>query len=741
MSDPNGNVTKWAQDHEGRQISKTYADGTQVLYTYENTTSRLKTMIDAIGQVTSYTYHEDDKLQQVSYANATHATPTVSLTYDPVYPRAATMVDGTGTTTYGYGSYSTYSSYAAFPGTPTTGAGQLTSETKAGVSGLASYTLAYGYDALERQVSRSVDGSANSATLSYDNLGRVTGVTNLLGTFGYNYTTPTSRQVSLAYLGNPTSGLRTSYSYFPNNGDKRLQTLNNQTPSGATISSFTYAYNAVGDITTWTQQTDNTTPQAYGLGYDSDDELTSAVLTNTSTQAVLHTYVYGYDWAANRTSSQLDLSVTGATANKLNQLTSLSASGPLRFSGTLSKPSTVTVGGNAATVNSNNTFTGFANINPGTNTVAVTATDGSGNTSTNNYQVQAASGTGQTLTYDLNGNLINDGAGKTFEWDAVNRLTAINYTVTNSRTEFAYDGLSRRTRIVEKSNGSVTSTKLFVWYWGDQEPCEERNSNNAVTKCFFSRGEQINGTNYYFTQDHLGTIREMTDASGSLHARYSYDPYGVPSANLITTNPVQADFGFTGLYFHQPSGLHLAHYRDYNAVTGRWLTKDPLGPMFDVNLYRYCYDDTTGLLDPDGRGVIGIIVGGIIGAASGAAGAASRGGGWGNIAIEGGIGALVGAGIGAIDPSEGILGASLIGAAVSGLGDAAAQIAETANEPCPTINVGETIGAMAGGALGGAFGGVGGALGGDVGATIGTVVGVPAVTSGTNIGWWLGGGD
>ena len=30
------------------------------------------------------------------------AAPTVSYTYDPVYPRVSTMVDGTGTTTFNY---------------------------------------------------------------------------------------------------------------------------------------------------------------------------------------------------------------------------------------------------------------------------------------------------------------------------------------------------------------------------------------------------------------------------------------------------------------------------------------------------------------------------------------------------------------------------------------------------------------------------------------------------------------
>jgi len=36
------------------------------------------------------------------YTNATIPTPGVTCSYDPIYPRVLTMVDGIGTTTYAY---------------------------------------------------------------------------------------------------------------------------------------------------------------------------------------------------------------------------------------------------------------------------------------------------------------------------------------------------------------------------------------------------------------------------------------------------------------------------------------------------------------------------------------------------------------------------------------------------------------------------------------------------------------
>jgi len=31
---------------------------------------------------------------------------------------------------------------------------------------------------------------------------------------------------------------------------------------------------------------------------------------------------------------------------------------------------------------------------------------------------------------------------------------------------------------------------------------------------------------FFYTRDHLGSVRELTDAGGNVRARYAYDPYG-----------------------------------------------------------------------------------------------------------------------------------------------------------------------------------------------------------------------
>ncbi len=89
-------------------------------------------------------------------------------------------------------------------------------------------------------------------------------------------------------------------------------------------------------------------------------------------------------------------------------------------------------------------------------------------------------------------------------------------------------------------------------------------------------------------RDHLGSIRELTDSTGAVRARYDYDPYG---KRTKLSGDLDAQFGFTGFYYHARSGLNLALYRAYDFSTGRWLSRDPIGEEAGTNLYNYVAND------------------------------------------------------------------------------------------------------------------------------------------------------
>jgi RHS repeat-associated protein len=77
------------------------------------------------------------------------------------------------------------------------------------------------------------------------------------------------------------------------------------------------------------------------------------------------------------------------------------------------------------------------------------------------------------------------------------------------------------------------------------------------------------------------SIREMTDASGNIVSQYAYDPYG-RQTRIGGTGP-DSDFGYAGMYVHQPSKMNLTPHRAYNPALGRWISRDPIqDPAFNL---------------------------------------------------------------------------------------------------------------------------------------------------------------
>lgn len=156
-----------------------------------------------------------------------------------------------------------------------------------------------------------------------------------------------------------------------------------------------------------------------------------------------------------------------------------------------------------------------------------------------------------------------------------------------------YSPTGGRVKIVETVSGSVTSTKQFIG-------SEERDGSGAVTKQFFSRGQRNGSTNVFFSKDHLGSVRALTDNSGVLQASFSFDPYG---RSTKLEGSIDSDFGFTGTYIHARSGLSLTRFRAFNPFLGRWISRDPLAEGAGANMYQYSFASPVNFVDPLGLDV------------------------------------------------------------------------------------------------------------------------------------------
>jgi len=118
--------------------------------------------------------------------------------------------------------------------------------------------------------------------------------------------------------------------------------------------------------------------------------------------------------------------------------------------------------------------------------------------------------------------------------------------------------------------------------------------------------------------DHLGSVRDLVDDSGTVQNHKSYDSYGNVTAETNAT--VDTVFAFTGKLFDDSTELQNNLNRWYDAEVGRWVSEDPIGfEGGDSNLSRYAFNEVTIRTDPTGEIapviIVGIvIVGGVVGA-------------------------------------------------------------------------------------------------------------------------------
>jgi RHS repeat-associated protein len=114
----------------------------------------------------------------------------------------------------------------------------------------------------------------------------------------------------------------------------------------------------------------------------------------------------------------------------------------------------------------------------------------------------------------------------------------------------------------------------------------------------------VTGSDFvYVHADQLDTPRLATNASGTVVWRWDSDAFSLGAANQDPdgdTNLVNIRLRFPGQYLDEETGLHYNYFRDYDAVTGRYIQSDPIGLTGGVNTYGYGYDNPLRYVDPLG---------------------------------------------------------------------------------------------------------------------------------------------
>jgi RHS repeat-associated protein len=204
---------------------------------------------------------------------------------------------------------------------------------------------------------------------------------------------------------------------------------------------------------------------------------------------------------------------------------------------------------------------------------------------------QQTSFSAQTLTYDLNGNLIGDGAN-TYTWNARNQLVS---TSGSSTANFQYDAFGRRTS--KSINGTATS------YLYDGANIVQEQTGGAATANMlnggadevFTRSDAAGGWNVL--RDGLGSTLALTDATGTSQSEYSYDGFGGTTSTSQTSNNSSQ---YTGRE-NDGTGLYYYRARFYSPTLQRFISEDPIGlASGDANFYAYVRNNPITRTDPFG---------------------------------------------------------------------------------------------------------------------------------------------
>jgi RHS repeat-associated protein len=326
--------------------------------------------------------------------------------------------------------------------------------------------------------------------------------------------------------------------------------------TGSTIGSVSdnVTYNSFGELQRYHARFSGST--VYSVDYDSRDKLGRIVTKTETVNGETHTYRYVYD---PNTDELTDVYKDGALVSHYD-------------------------------------------YDDNGNRVRYTGTDGTF-IGTYDAQDRMLSYGGNTYQYTANGELakkINTEGTTVYDYDVLGNLRAVTLP-DGTKIEYVIDGLNRR--IMKKVNGILVQGFL---YQDQLNPVAELDgSGNVVSRFVYANGINVpdysikGGVTYRIITDHLGSPRVIINvATGEIVQRMDYDEYGTV---ILDTNPGFQPFGFAGGLYDKDTGLVRFGARDYDAETGRWTAKDPIG--FDgmgPNLFSYVGNEPVNWNDPSG---------------------------------------------------------------------------------------------------------------------------------------------
>ena len=212
---------------------------------------------------------------------------------------------------------------------------------------------------------------------------------------------------------------------------------------------------------------------------------------------------------------------------------------------------------------------------------------------------------GGSYTYDAAGNvtqIVRDGSPTLdLVWNGQYQLVSVS---TNGvfAEGYAYDALGRRAATTTREG---TTRHVYDDNW--QVVADIDGEGNVLASYVWGEGidrllaVKLGGESYSSLTDVQGTVWGYVDSQNSIVARWQYDAWGnVVDEEVSVPALATIRYRFQGREWSASTGLVNFRMRWYDSVTGRWLSKDPIGLSGGMNLYAAWRNTPLLLWDPYG---------------------------------------------------------------------------------------------------------------------------------------------
>ncbi|PZG02370.1 RHS repeat domain-containing protein [Micromonospora deserti] len=200
-----------------------------------------------------------------------------------------------------------------------------------------------------------------------------------------------------------------------------------------------------------------------------------------------------------------------------------------------------------------------------------------------------------TYEYDTDGNTTSR-PGQTLTWNTEGNLESV--TAGDDVTSFLYD--AEGNRLIRRDPAATT-----LYLSGTELRLDTKTGSVSGTRYYAFHGaavavRTVTGLNWLFN-DHHGTGETVINADTQQVSHRLHLPYGAPRGQAPTAWP--GEKGFVGGTMDATTGLTHLGAREYDPLTGRFISVDPIINVDDpqqMHGYAYANNNPASLSDPDG---------------------------------------------------------------------------------------------------------------------------------------------